>query len=71
MFLNPRMKLGEILLHRKLISASQLEQALNLQYSFPQKLGELLVSKGWIQPEDLNQALKEQYWRQKGYWVID
>ncbi len=65
------MKLGEILLHRKLISASQLEQALNLQCSFHQKLGELLVSKGWIQPEDLNLALKEQYWRQKGYWVID
>ena len=65
------MKLGEILLYKKLISASQLEQALNLQCLFPQKLGELLVSKGWIQPEDLNLALKEQYWRQNGYWVID
>ena len=65
------MKLGEILLKKKLISSTQLEQALNLQCLYSEKLGELLVSKGWLQPEDLHQALREQYWRKEGFWIID
>ncbi|EAW36320.1 hypothetical protein [Lyngbya sp. PCC 8106] len=65
------MKLGEILLKKKLISSTQLEQALNLQCLYSEKLGELLINKGWLQSHDLDKALREQYWRQQGFWVID
>ncbi|ERT05622.1 hypothetical protein M595_4402 [Lyngbya aestuarii BL J] len=65
------MKLGEILLKKKLISSTQLEQALNLQCLYSEKLGELLINKGWLQSHDLDQALREQHWRQQGFWVID
>ncbi len=65
------MKLGEILLKKKLISLDQLEQALNLQCLYSKKLGELLINKGWLQPHDLYQALQEQHWRKQGFWIID
>jgi hypothetical protein len=65
------MKLGEILLKKKLISSTQLEQALNLQCLYSDKLGKLLIDKGWLQPHDLDQALREQHWREQGLWVID
>ncbi len=65
------MKIGEILLKRKLISQLQLDQAIDIQASYRQKLGELLLFQGWIQQDDLEAALTEQYWRQNGYWIID
>ncbi len=65
------MKIGEILLKRKLISQAQLDQAIEIQASCRQKLGELLLFQGWIQQDDLDEALREQYWRQNGYWIID
>lgn len=65
------MKIGEILIRRKLISQAQLDQAIGIQTSCRQKLGELLMFEGSIQPDDLEEALREQYWRQHGYWVID
>ncbi|MEL7038439.1 MAG: hypothetical protein AAFO04_22910 [Cyanobacteria bacterium J06592_8] len=65
------MKLGEILLKRKLISTNQLEQALNLQCICALKLGELLINKGWLKSSELQLALREQYWREHGFWIID
>lgn len=65
------MKIGEILLRRKLISQAQLDQAMDIQASCRQKLGELLIFQGWIQEDDLETALSEQYWRQNGFWIID
>lgn len=65
------MKLGEILLKKKLISLDQLEQALNLQCLYSKKLGELLINKGWLQRHDLHQALQEQHSRKQGFWIID
>ena len=65
------MKIGEILLRRKLISQAQLNQAIEIQASCRQKLGELLMFEGSIQKVDLEVALREQYWRQHGYWIID
>lgn len=65
------MKIGEILIRRKLISQAQLDQAIEIQTSCCQKLGELLMFQGSIHQNDLEEALKEQYWRQHGYWIID
>lgn len=63
-------KLGWILVNKKMISQTQLEAVLNLQFSDHQKIGELLVEQQLISREELDQALKEQYWRRNGYWVI-
>ena len=68
------MKLGEILVHKGLISQSKLEQIINVQssnQSTNQKLGELLVDYGIIDMTALEIALTEQHWRNKGFWVID
>lgn len=63
-------KLGWILVNQKMISQTQLESALKLQFSQNKKLGELLVEQQLISSEELELALKEQYWRRNGYWVI-
>ena len=65
------MKLGQILIRKRLISPSQLEQTLTLQSEYSQKLGQLLVGQGLIREEDLQRAIREQTWRQNGFWVID
>ena len=65
------MKLGEILLQRKMVSADQLEQAIAKQQNTKKKIGELLLEDGLISREILRKALLEQYWRHNGYWVID
>ncbi len=65
------MKLGEILLRKKLISSRQLDEAINLQNSKQTMLGEILLQQGLIVNEQLNIALQEQYWRNNGFWVID
>lgn len=53
-------RLGEILLHQQLISATQLAEAIALQRSTRKRLGELLVERAWITPHQLSQALSEQ-----------
>ncbi|MBW4662273.1 MAG: hypothetical protein KME15_26775 [Drouetiella hepatica Uher 2000/2452] len=63
-------KLGRILVNKKLISPPQLESALIHQNYCDRKLGELLMEKNLISDEQLEQALREQYWRKNGYWVI-
>jgi hypothetical protein len=65
------MKLGEVLVHRKLISCDELEYALENQFSQSKRIGELLIERSLISSDDLSSALKEQYWRDRGYWVID
>jgi hypothetical protein len=65
------MKLGEVLIQRKLISPDQLEFVLENQFSYPKRIGELLIERSLISSDDLSSALKEQYWRDRGYWVID
>ena len=54
------MKLGQILVQKRLISSDQLKQAMHLQVFGRKKLGEILISQGAIQPEELQQALEEQ-----------
>jgi hypothetical protein len=65
------MKLGELLIRKKLISQEQLNQALELQASMQCRLGELLVERSLISIDNLTRALQEQYWRNNGFWVID
>jgi len=65
------MKLGQILVRKKIISSQQLQQALQVQSSKSQKIGEILIGKGFIQPQQLQEAMLEQQWREKGFWVID
>lgn len=63
-------KLGWILVNKKIISQTQLESILTIQFRSDKKLGELLLEQKLISPNQLQQALKEQYWRKNGYWVI-
>ncbi len=53
-------KIGEILLERGLISASQLEEALGEQKITNEKLGEVLIKKGLITHEELERCLAAQ-----------
>src|SRR5580700_1192671 len=55
------MRLGEILLERKLITAEDLDRALELQRERPgEKLGKILVDLGFIAMRDVLSALAEQ-----------
>jgi hypothetical protein len=53
-------RLGQILVHKGLISYQQLEQAILLQLSNGLRLGETLVEQGWISERQLHKALKKQ-----------
>jgi hypothetical protein len=64
------MKLGEILIKRKLISPGELCEVLAIQPEVNKKIGEILVEQQRIKPVDLYKALQEQHWRNNGYWVI-
>ena len=67
---NP-VRLGELLVIKKLISIEDLEQCLALQSNDSKKLGKIIVEKKLIPQTQLERALEEQYWRNKGFWVID
>ena len=65
------MKLGKVLVNRKLLTRDQIHIVLLEQINSGKKLGELLIEKNWIRLDELKWALQEQYWRNNGYWVID
>ena len=54
------LRLGEILLQRRLISSAQLDEALAEQRANGGRLGEILVRRGELQPRELKAALAEQ-----------
>jgi len=54
------MRLGEILIERKLITAEELERALELQKERNDKIGKILVDMGFIAMRDVLSALAEQ-----------
>ena len=58
-----KIRVGEVLLQRGLITQSQLNQALAEQKQNSAPLGEILVQQGWVSHAQLKQALNEQYWR--------
>lgn len=54
-------KLGELLVERKVITQSQLDQALKIQQDKGGLLGQILVSLGYASEEAVAQALTAQY----------
>src|SRR5256885_16468986 len=54
------MRLGEMLIERKLITAEDLERALELQKERGEKLGKTLVDLGFIAMRDVLAALSDQ-----------
>ena len=58
-----KIRVGEVLLQKGLINASQLKQALAIQTQSHEKLGAILVQKGLVSPSQLHQALFEQHSR--------
>ena len=68
---NQSIRLGAVLIQKKLIAGRQLHEALFKQSETQKRLGQLLVEAGYISEVQLELALQEQYWRQNGYWVID
>jgi general secretion pathway protein E len=55
------MRLGEILIERKLITAEDLERALQLQKERGDKIGKTLVDMGFVAMRDVLSALAEQW----------
>jgi general secretion pathway protein E len=53
-------KLGELLINKGKLRASQLDRALSHLETVPQSLGEILISLGFVSEEDLLAALAEQ-----------
>jgi UDP-glucose 4-epimerase len=62
-------RLGALLLESKIISSTELEQALQEQLVNQQKIGEILVQKSIISPHILEKFLLIQSWRKQGIWL--
>lgn len=62
-------QLGALLTEYKIISETELEQALQEQLLTGQKLGEILVQKAVISAQDIERFLLEQTWRRQGVWL--
>ena len=54
-------RLGEVLLHRELITHAQLDEALARHHVGRRRLGEVLISMGAINQEQLSWALSSRY----------
>ena len=52
-----RLRIGQILIEKKLITKDQLEEALKIQVEKKERLGELLVNLGYISKDSLLEAL--------------
>lgn len=55
-----KLRLGDLLVQKNLITQEQLEEALTAQVASNKKLGELLLFKGYINEDALDQVLSEQ-----------
>lgn len=53
-------RLGQILVNKGLISAAQLDQAIQLQLRNGLRLGETLIAQGWASERQVRRALKKQ-----------
>jgi len=56
---NPQ-KLGEILMHYKIITPEQLEEALKIQKNTEKRIGEILIDKGVVVQDEINWVLGKQ-----------
>lgn len=68
---NQKIKLGEILLDKKIISSNKLEQLLHLQLqdNNKKKLGEIMLELNLISADRLQLLLIEQDLRKNGWWL--
>ncbi len=53
-------KLGEILVHYKIITSQQLEEALEVQKNTGKRIGEILLDKEWVTQDEINWTLSKQ-----------
>jgi hypothetical protein len=58
-----RVRVGDILVQKGLITSDDLTQALIEQRNSPLKLGEMLIQQGLLTHKQLRDALVEQEWR--------
>ena len=56
----PGARLGDILVARKLISQSKIEEALKLQDRLGKRMGQIIIDKGWVAENDVLRALSVQ-----------
>ncbi|MEA5580762.1 hypothetical protein VB620_05330 [Nodularia harveyana UHCC-0300] len=68
---NQKIRLGTLLVKKRLISQEILHSFLTAQIKKQQPLGKLLVQANCISVEQLELVLQEQFWRRNGFWVID
>ena len=55
-----KIRLGELLLQKKVITQDQLEKALSVQQSEKKKLGEVLTEMGFVTEEQIMRVLSQQ-----------
>jgi murein DD-endopeptidase MepM/ murein hydrolase activator NlpD len=58
-----KVRIGEVLVKKEIITKEELEQALAIQRASGQKLGMVLIQAGLITRKQLEQALTAQYWQ--------
>ena len=56
----PGARLGDILVARKLISQSKIDEAVKLQDRLGKRMGQIIIDKGWVAENDVLRALSEQ-----------
>jgi len=56
---NPQ-KLGEILMHYKIITPEQLEEGLEIQKNMEKRIGEILIDLGRVKQDEINWVLGKQ-----------
>jgi glycosyltransferase XagB len=56
-----RAQLGQVLLHARLITPRQLDEALVRQFHWGSRLGDILLASGWVKPLDFYRALAEHF----------
>jgi cellulose synthase/poly-beta-1,6-N-acetylglucosamine synthase-like glycosyltransferase len=56
-----RVQLGQVLLHAKLLTPRQLDEALARQFRWGSRLGDVVLASGWVKPLDFYRALAEHF----------
>jgi N-acetylglucosaminyldiphosphoundecaprenol N-acetyl-beta-D-mannosaminyltransferase len=68
---NQKVKLGQLLIDKKIIKQDNLQELLSLQNSVDHRLGKILLEQKHISQSQLEDILIEQYLRRKGLFLAD
>jgi N-acetylglucosaminyldiphosphoundecaprenol N-acetyl-beta-D-mannosaminyltransferase len=68
---NQNIKLGEMLIEKKIILSNKLINILKIQKQSKNKLGEILIEQKIISQKQLQSFLLEQYLRRQGLWLTN